>query len=101
MIRHIVLWNHAQAISDENARRENAGRVKAELEALRGCVEGIRELRVVIDPMPSSNADIMLTSLFESAEALAAYQSHPAHKKAGAFVAENFTDRRCFDCQED
>lgn len=47
--------------------------------------------------MASSNKDIALLSSFESVEALNAYQIHPDHVKAGAYIKEVTCNRACFD----
>ena len=99
MIRHIVLWRFREGFTpDQNAA--NARRVKAELEALASVVPGIISLRVEIDALPTGNRDVMLDSLFESAEALAAYQVHPGHLRVGAYVGAVLRNRACFDFDE-
>ena len=45
-----------------------------------GQVPGLVDVKVQIDGvLPSSNADVMLDSTLESAEALKGYAVHPAH----------------------
>jgi hypothetical protein len=96
MIRHFVLWNFADGFSpDENIH--NAQKMKSLLEELPSLIDGIVELKVQIEMMPSSNRDIMLDSLFESEEALAAYIVHPEHKRVGEFVRSVTKDRACVD----
>jgi hypothetical protein len=96
MVRHIVLWNYADGFSpDENIH--NAQKMKGLLEELPSLIDGIIELKVQINPMSSSNRDIMLDSLFESEEALTAYIVHPEHKRVGEFVRSVTKDRACVD----
>ena len=99
MIRHIVAWNHKDGFT-EAEKKENAEKIKTELEALTQCMDGIIELRVHINTMPSGNRDVVLNSLFHSEEALAAYQIHPEHKKAGSFIGAVMQDRICMDYYE-
>jgi len=90
------MWNFADGFTpDENIT--NARKMKALLEQLTGLIPGIAELTVQIAPIDSSNRDIMLDSLFESPEALAAYIIHPEHKRVGEFVRAVTKDRACMD----
>ena len=99
MIRHIVAWNYKVGFSQEE-NRENAQKVKYELEALKDCISGIIEFEVIIDPLDTSNRDVVLDSLFESEKALADYQVHPEHKRVSAFVGSVLQDRVCIDYYE-
>jgi hypothetical protein len=74
--------------------------MKSLLEELPKLIDGIVELKVQISPMPSSNRDIILDSLFENEEALAAYIVHPEHKRVGEFVRSVTKDRACMDYKE-
>lgn len=96
MVRHIVMWNFADGFSkEENA--ENADKIKSGLEGLSGMVEGVCEIAVHINALPSSNRNVVLNSLFESEEALTAYQVHPEHKRIGEFIRSVMKDRVCID----
>jgi len=99
MVRHIVTWNFKDGFSDDENRR-NALTLKTELENLKGTIEGIVELEVHVNALPSSNRAVALNSLFVSEEALAAYQVHPEHKRVGEFVAAVLRDRACIDYHE-
>jgi len=99
MVRHIVAWNYKDGFSD-NENKENAQKVKSELEALTKCIDGIIELKVHIDVLSSSSKDVILNSLFESEEALSAYQIHPEHQRVGAFVGTVMQNRVCVDYYE-
>lgn len=99
MIRHIVAWNYKDGFTDiEN--KENAQKVKSELEALTKCIGGIIELKVHIDTLLSGNRDVVLNSLFQSEEALAAYQIHPEHKRVSSFIGTVMQNRACIDYYE-
>ncbi len=96
MIRHVVLWKHKDGIGPEE-REKNAVAIKAGLEALRAAVKGVVSIDVTIAPLPSSNADIMLDSLFVDADALRAYQEHPEHKRVGTLIVSSTQGRTCMD----
>ena len=96
MVRHIVIWNHADGLS-ETERGENAKKLKAELENLKNLIGGIVDIKVYSDALPSSNRAILLDVLFENPEALAAYTIHPEHVRAGQFVRAVTKDRACMD----
>ena len=96
MVHHIVLWNFNEKLN-EKERREAGQKMKELLESLIDVVEGVIELKVVINEFGSSNRDIALISSFESAEALKGYQVHPGHVAAGKFVRSVTCDRACLD----
>lgn len=99
MIRHIVMWNHKEGVPPEEAA-SNAAEIKRRLEALASVIPGVAELRVLIKPVAGSDRDVVLNSLFENEEALNAYQVHPAHQEAGAFVRQCLCNRACIDYEE-
>lgn len=99
MVRHIVAWNYKEGFSDAE-NKENAQKIKAELEALTKCIDGIIELKVYINTLPTGNRDATLNSLFESEDALAAYQIHPEHKRVSSFVGTVMQNRACIDYHE-
>lgn len=99
MIRHIVMWNLKGNLDLEDKQR-SAKKIKEGLEALKNIVEGVIDINVIIDPMESSNVDIMLDSTFIDEEALNAYQVHPQHKKIATFVKEKVCSRYCMDFEE-
>lgn len=96
MVHHIVLWNLKEELNEQE-RKEAAAAVKEKLEAVKDKVEGVVSLEVVINELSSSNKDIGLISAFESAEALNAYQTHPAHVEASAYVKSVTCNRSCLD----
>ena len=96
MLRHIVMWNYKEGFANSE-NQENAKKVKSELEALKQSINGIIELDVYINALSSSNKDIVLNSLFESEEALAAYQIHPEHKRVSEFIGSVVQNRACID----
>ena len=99
MVRHIVSWSFDTSLPEEE-NRNLALRMKKDLEKLPRVIEGIVELKVMIDLLPSSNVNVSLNSLFESEEALNAYQIHPDHKSVSAYAGPLLKDRRCIDYVE-
>ena len=58
-------------------------------------------IRVETRRLPSSNADLMLDSSFESPAALAAYATHPAHVAVADGKVRPYTAvRSCLDFEE-
>lgn len=96
MVKHIVLWNFVEGFSDEE-KAEAAKKMAALLEPIKELVPGALDIRVIQNDMSSSNRDVALISTFDTAEALAAYQCHPAHVEAGKYVRSVTCDRACMD----
>lgn len=96
MIRHIVVWNFKKECSNEE-KINYANKIKKDLEALKNIINGISSIEVIINPLKTSNCDIMLNSVFDSEVSLQNYQEHPDHKKVGEFIKTVLTDRKCID----
>lgn len=97
MVRHIVAWNYADGFTTEENHR-NAEIMKRELEKLKDVIEGIEALQVYYDPLDTSEADIVLDSVFVNEEALKAYTIHPEHVRVGTnYVKPVMKNRRCID----
>lgn len=97
MVRHIVAWNYADGFSEEE-NRKHAENMKRELENLKDLIEGIVSIQVLINPVDTSDSDIMLDSTFESEDALKAYTIHPEHVRVGTnFVKPITKNRKCID----
>lgn len=100
MIRHIVMWNFKDGFTAEEIR-ENAQKIKSDLENLINIIPGLISLEVITNTCPTSNRDLVLNSLFASEEALAAYQVHPAHVQISQYGKNILTNRCCADFIED
>ena len=101
MIRHIVAWRLKDAALG-TGKAENARLMKDKLEALRGRIPGLLRLEVGRDFSATDNsADVVLVADFDSREALAAYQAHPAHQAVVAFVSQIAAERRLIDYETD
>ena len=96
MVKHIILWKLKSELS---AEEKNAAKAEAKrrLEALNGKIDGLLSLKVEIEGLASSNADMMLDSEFTTAEALDGYQVHPLHVEAAGFVRSVVETRLCLD----
>jgi hypothetical protein len=78
MVKHIVIWT-----MKEDASAEQKLDMKNRLEALHGKVSELRKIEVGID---DENGTMSLTSEFDSADDLAAYQIHPDHQAVVGLV---------------
>ena len=97
MVRHVILWQLKDEISGSEKEIVKKG-IKEGLEGLKGKIEGLVEIKVNENPLPSSNADVMLDSLFESADALKKYSTHPAHLEVANGKVRPYTKARtCMD----
>ena len=97
MIKHVILWQLSDALSEEEKITVKAG-IKESLEGLAGQIPGLLEIRVYTEGLPSSNADVMLDSSFESEEALKGYAVHPAHVAVADGKVRPYTKTRlCLD----
>ena len=97
MVKHIILWQ----LKDELSAAEKAeikANIKTGLEGLAARSSSVLEVHVNINGLPSSNADLMLDTTFESAEALKGYSKHPAHVAvADSKVRPYYKSRVCLD----
>lgn len=97
MIKHVILWKIKDEY-DASKKEEIRKGVKASLEALQGKIDGLVEIKVQAEMLPTSNADVMLDSTFESVEALKGYATHKDHVKAAdEFVRPYMEVRLCMD----
>ncbi len=100
MVKHIILWKLHDTISaaEKPAIRANA---KAALEGLVGQIDGLLDLRLEIDGLPCSNADMLLVATLDSVESLQGYQKSPAHNAvADRYVRPYTAQRLCLDYEE-
>ena len=98
MVKHVILWTLNPELTEEEKQNVKAG-IKAGLEGLVGKVPGLIDVKVHIDGrLNSSNADEMLDSTLESAEALAGYAKHPEHVVVANGKVRPYTiQRSCLD----
>lgn len=97
MVKHMILWKINEDLSKEETKKVLFD-AKRELEALKGKIEGLIDIKVQISKLDSSNADMMLDSTLENEAALKAYQVHPDHQTvANNFVRPYTVQRLCLD----
>ena len=97
MVKHVILWTLKEEFSAEEKQQIKKG-IKEGLEGLKGVIDGLEEIIVYTDGLASSNADLMLDSLFTTEEALKNYAVHPAHVEVANTKVRPFTAvRSCLD----
>ena len=96
MVRHIVCWNFKDGFTDEQ-NAANAARFKAAVEALADIIPGTLRIGVYYNLLPSSKRQLVVDGDFESAEALAGYEAHPAHVAVIPLVREMFQNQVLLD----
>ncbi|MDY2698534.1 MAG: Dabb family protein [Lachnospiraceae bacterium] len=97
MVKHVILWTLKDEYSVEEKENIKLG-IKEGLEGLAGQIPGLIDIKVNINGLSSSNADLMLDSTFESEEALKEYSVHPAHVAVADGKVRPFTaTRTCLD----
>ena len=101
MVKHIVAWNWAEHLIEEE-RLQSGQIMKRELENLINLIPGIISIKLYTKPLASSDFDLLLDSVFESEEALMAYQVHPEHVRVGSnYVKPVVCNRKCIDIMMD
>ena len=97
MVKHVILWTLKDELSAEKKEQVKLG-IKEGLEGLAGKIPGMLDIKVNINGLASSNADLMLDSTFESEEALKGYAVHPEHVAVADGKVRPYTKiRSCLD----
>ncbi len=98
MVKHVILWTLKDEFSAEEKENIKKG-IKEGLEGLKGKIPGLLEIKVnAYGRLESSNADLMLDSTFENAQALKSYSKHPEHVAVADSKVRPFTAARtCLD----
>lgn len=97
MVKHIILWQIKDELTEIEKADIKAG-IKEGLEGLLGKIEGLTEIKVETEGLASSNADVMLYSVFESEDALKSYAVHPLHVEVADTKVRPYTKTRlCLD----
>ncbi len=95
MVKHMIIWKFKETVFD---KAEKAAEIKSALEGLLGKIEGLSEMHILTEGLPSSSGDLMMDSTFEDEAALAAYQKHPLHVEvANGLVRPAMDARLSFD----
>lgn len=97
MVKHVILWKLKEELTEEEKVAIKAG-IKEGLEGLKGKIPGLLEITVYTEGLASSNADLMLDSVFESEETLKNYAVHPEHVLVANGKVRPYTAlRSCLD----
>ena len=100
MVKHIILWKLKEDYTETEKQDIKAG-IKAGLEGLKGQIPGLVDIKVNVNPLESSNCDVMLDSTFEDEASLKGYSVHPAHVEVANTKVRPFTaSRTCMDYVE-
>ncbi len=97
MVKHIILWQLKDELTNDEKLTVKLG-IKEGLESLQGKIDGLAEIKVETEGLPSSNADVMLYSVFDNEDALKGYAVHPAHVEVADTKVRPYTKTRlCLD----
>ena len=94
MVKHVILWK----LKEQHNTDEVKQGIKQNLEGLLGKIDGLVQINVHIDGLASSNADVMLDSLFNDEKSLKGYAIHPDHVEVANTKVRPYTSARsCMD----
>lgn len=97
MVKHIILWTLKSEYSSEEKEKIKS-EIKQGLEGLMGKIDGLVDIKVNINSLSTSTADLMLDSTFLSFEALKNYSVNPEHQAVANTFVRPFTQiRSCLD----
>ena len=100
MVKHVILWQLKDELSEQE-KVEIKKEIKEGLEALQGKIPGLLNIKVNIEGLDSSNADLMLDSVFEDEKSLKEYAVHPEHVKVADGKVRPYTKSRvCMDFED-
>ena len=95
MVKHMIIWKFKDELEN---KAERAQEIKVALEGLVGKIEGLKEMKILTEKLPSSSGDLMMDSTFESDEALKNYQKSPLHQEvANGLVRPSMQARLSLD----
>ena len=96
MVRHIVLFT--LSATEAELRRSVLAAIKEQLESLRDLVPGVLALDVNGDlGVVDGHWDVALVSDHTDVAALAAYQTHPAHREVVSWLDDVVLQRAVVD----
>lgn len=97
MVKHVIIWKLKSELTDSEREDVKKG-IKNALESLKGKIDGLVDIRVQTELLPSSTGDVMLDSTFADEAALKAYAVHPLHVAAAdGYVRPYTAQRSCVD----
>ena len=95
MVKHVIIWALKDDIAD---KKELMKKIKVELEGLVGKIDGLLEMKIIIEGLASCKGDLMLDSTFTDEAALKFYSAHPDHVAiADGLVRPNVATRLAYD----
>jgi len=95
MVKHVIIWALKDDIAD---KKELMKKIKVELESLVGKIDGLLEMKIIIEGLSSCKGDLMLDSTFTDEAALIYYSAHPDHVAiADGLVRPNVATRLAYD----
>ena len=95
MIKHVILWQLKDEIEDKNLIIKN---IKTNLESLKGKIDGLLNIQVNINPLNTSNVDLMLECEFRNIDSLKLYSKSKEHNEvANKYVRPYYKSRYCID----
>ena len=95
MVKHIIVWKLKDKLENKAGRMNE---IKTALEGLVGKIDGLLEMHILTEGLPSSSGDLMMDSTFTDNEALKFYASHPLHVEiADGIVRPSVETRLAFD----
>ncbi|WP_353115568.1 Dabb family protein [Microbacterium sp.] len=95
-IRHVVMWKLASEGGQERAAQ--AAEVARRLNALEGVVPQLRAISAGANSLyVGENWDVVLVADVDTPEDLEAYQVHPAHQEAAAYIRSVVESRVAVD----
>lgn len=95
MVKHMIIWKFKDELENKEQRAQE---IKTALEGLVGKIEGLVEMHILTEKLPSSSGDLMMDSTFESDDALKGYQKSPLHQEvANGLVRSSMQSRLSFD----
>ena len=101
MVKHVILWNLKDELSEAEKIEVKKG-IKEGLEGLAGKIPGLVSIKVNIDYLASSNAEVMLDSTFVDEASLKGYAVHPEHVAVADSAVRPYTKSRvCMDYIEE
>ena len=96
MIRHIVMWKLRGPSAPE--KRQQAEQARGALLGMLGKVPGLTQMEVGIGALEADDrADLVLSTLHDSWQALEDYATHPAHEPVKTLIGGLRTERRVLD----
>lgn len=99
MIRHIVMWKFKDE-ADGRTKAENMQILRDSLFALLPIIPELKLMEIDCDiSHTDASYDMMLTTEFETVEAMKTYANHPEHLKVSAFCKSIRTSRVVLDCE--